>query len=536
MRWDVSRERRPPRFACRLPEPMTAELQKLLTPFVAFLRDVTDGEFCFTLLLIADVILLCAILYLLDRAGVIRSCIIRTLRKASPAPSSRESEETPKKVEKVEDRVSVVSIDKQHSNDLLDGDWNAFVDAFHKRPAHVPFPSIELAPPVSPETVEALVADPGLGVAARLADCRDAMKRRELAREFLARFPKPESEWSGASVLLTAASDTTYWVVGDVHACVDAIAKVCAVVADRHRRGLTKDRNIIVLLGDYVDRGNEPLEALAFIESLKLRHLFAGLEVMTLAGNHDVGLLRDADGKYASMVSPSETATFLQTCVDAGKDVSVEAESAMRLAAASPRMCELTGIDPNDKNRTMLFVHAGVPHVDLQERLYAARRSMTPGVSFFQMLANESVADDLRRACAEDFTWVRFAKDLPVKRPNRGSHGCEIGTEDVAQYLYLHRALTSRDITFVFRGHDHERSGFACYSPHPALNPTTKKFVQRECNVLTLNTMEPDDSSGGMFRERDLAFAEWSLGEPVRLHRIVTRHLGTSATARTPQP
>ena len=514
---------------------MAAEIQKLLAFLIAFLRDAMDGELCYTLLLVADVILLCVILYLLERAGVIRSCIIRTLKKASSAPPSRGGEETPKKVEKEEESVSVVSTDKQHPCASFTGNWNAFVDAFHKRSAHVPFPSIEVSSPVSPETAEALVTDPGLGVAALLADCRDAVKRRELAREFLARFQEPESEWRDASALLTAASDTTYWVVGDVHACISAIAKVCAVIADRHRRGLTKERNVIVLLGDYVDRGAEPLETLAFIESLRLRPLLAGLEVMTLAGNHDVGLSRDADGKYASMVSPSETATFFQACVDEGKDVSVEAEAAMRLAAVSPRMCELTGIDPNDANRTMLFVHAGVPHVDLQERLYAVRRGMAAGVPFFQMLANESVTDDLRRACAEDFTWVRFAKDLPVKRPNRGSHGCEIGTEDVAQYLFLHRVLTSRDITFVFRGHDHERAGFACYSLHPVLNPTTKKFVQRECNVLTLNTMEPDGSSGGMFRERDLAFAEWSLGEPVRLHRIVTRHLGSSAIARTLQ-
>ena len=30
-----------------------------------------------------------------------------------------------------------------------------------------------------------------------------------------------------------------------------------------------------------------------------------------------------------------------------------------------------------------------------------------------------------------------------------------------------------------------------------------------------------------MFRERDLALVEWSLGNPVRLHRIVTHHLGS---------
>ena len=64
---------------------MAAEIQKLLAFLIAFLRDAMDGELCYMLLLVADVILLCVILYLLDRAGVIRSCIIRTLRKASPA-------------------------------------------------------------------------------------------------------------------------------------------------------------------------------------------------------------------------------------------------------------------------------------------------------------------------------------------------------------------------------------------------------------------------------------------------------------------
>ena len=112
-----------------------------------------------------------------------------------------------------------------------------------------------------------------------------------------------------------------------------------------------------------------------------------------------------------------------------------------------------------------------------------------------------------------------------MKNPNRGSHGCEMGTEDVARYLFLHRALTTRDITFIFRGHDHERAGFACYSAHPTFNPTARKYAQRECHVLTMNAMEPDNSSGGLFRDRELALAEWSLGEPVRLRRIKTNHL-----------
>ena len=331
-------------------------------------------------------------------------------------------------------------------------------------------------------------------------------------------------------MLLEADADTSYWVIGDVHASVSGIAKACAVIKDWHRKGQTKAKNVLILLGDYIDRGREALETLAFIESLKMYPLFKGLEVITLKGNHDVGLSVDTEGKYVSMVSPAETATFLQTSQEEGKDFSSEAEAAMRLAELSPRMCELKGIDLENASRTMLFVHGGVPHIDLQEKLYAVRNQIEQGVGFFAALSKEAIPEDVRRGCAEDFTWIRLSRDLPVKRPNRGSRGCEIGTEDVAQYLFLHRALTARDITFIFRGHDHERAGYACYSPHPELNPTARKFAQRECNVLTLNTMEPDESSGGMFRERDLAFAEWSLGKNVRLHRIRTHHLEEAAS------
>lgn len=404
--------------------------------------------------------------------------------------------------------------------------WGNLLCAFRRRGIHEPFPSLKVMPDVTATEVDSLLMEEGVGVKNLLADCQDRVKRREIARNFLNRFPAPESEWAKASVLMAADEGTTYWVAGDIHAKVSAIAKICAVISDRHRRGLTKKHNVLILLGDYVDRGDEPLETLAFIECLKLRPLFGGFEVITLKGNHDVGLSCDAEGKYVSMVSPAETAEFLQGCAERGDDVSFEADAAMRLAAISPRMCELTGIDLNDPSRTMLFVHGGVPHVDLQEKLYDEAHGKIPQKEpFFKALACDCVSEELRKSCAEDFTWIRFSKDLPVKQPNRGSRGCEIGTEDVSRYLFLHRALTTRDITFIFRGHDHERSGFACYSPHDELNPTRKKFVQRECNVLTLNAMEPDYSSSGMFRERDLALVEWSLGNPVQLRRIITHHL-----------
>ena len=404
--------------------------------------------------------------------------------------------------------------------------WENFLSAFRRRGEHKPFPSLEVMPNVAESEVDSLLTDEGIGVKYLLADCQDCVKRREIARKFLDHFPIPESECVRASLLLVADKDTTYWVAGDIHAKVSAIAKICAVISDRYCRRLTKKHNVLILLGDYVDRGDEPLETLAFIEHLKLKPLFDGFEIITLKGNHDVGLSRDAEGKYVSMVSPAETAEFLQGCAERGDDVSFEADAAMRLAAISPRMCELTGIDLNDPSRTMLFVHGGVPHVDLQEKLYNEAHGKIPQKEpFFKALACDCVSGELRKSCAEDFTWIRFSKDLPVKQPNRGSRGCEIGTEDVSQYLFLHRALTTRDITFIFRGHDHERSGFACYSPHEELNPTKKKFAQRECNVLTLNAMEPDYSSSGMFRERDLALVEWSLGNPVQLRRIITHHL-----------
>ncbi len=412
--------------------------------------------------------------------------------------------------------------------------WSNFINAFRKRDAHEPFPPLEVAPDVSEAETDSLLAKESLGIGKLLTDSQNRDKRRAIAQKFLVRFPKPTSEWNGASILMTADEDTTYWVAGDIHAKVSAIAKICAFIANRHHNEQTKKHNVLILLGDYVDRGNEPLETLAFIEELKLHPLFDDFKIITLKGNHDVGLSRNGEGGYESMVSPSETAEYFQECVNRGDDVSVEADAAMRLAAVSPRMCELTGVDLADKSRTMLFVHGGVPHVDLQEKLYGVRNQIPQGEPFFAALANESIPEGVRKSCAEDFTWISLSKDLPLKQPNRGSRGCEIGTEDVSQYLFLHRALTSRDVTFIFRGHDHERPGFACYSPHPVLNPTKKRFAQRECNVLTLNAMEPDFSSGGMFRERDLALAEWTIGNPVRLHRIVTHHLEVAKKASPP--
>ena len=257
--------------------------------------------------------------------------------------------------------------------------WSNFTNAFRKRDAHEPFPPLEVAPDAPEAETDSLLTDESLGISKLLTDSKDRDKRREIAREFLARFPKPASEWDGASVLMTADEDTTYWVAGDIHANVSAVAKICAHIAARHSQGLTKQNNVLILLGDYVDRGNEPLETLAFIEGLKLHPLFDGFRIITLKGNHDVGLSRNVEGGYESMVSPSETAEFLRDCVNRGDDISVEADAAMRLAEVSPRMCELTGVDRADRSRTMLFVHGGVPHVDLQEKLYEVRNEIPQG-------------------------------------------------------------------------------------------------------------------------------------------------------------
>lgn len=323
-------------------------------------------------------------------------------------------------------------------------------------------------------------------------------------------------EWAadkpdGSSLLLEARPDVCYWFVGDLHGDIESLIRIYAFLRHCMQNDERHVQHHLICLGDYVDRGDEDIAVLTMLQYLTMHsHSQSNLVVTCLQGNHDSGIYRKAGGAFASRVKPAE---FVETL---GKMPPEEADiigsAAIEFARTAPVMGELTGLRADFPEATILFTHGGVPHTDLQRSFYRDARPI-PSAAGRPLL--DALPQEYRAAWSEDFTWVRMVEKAPVKIPNRASHGCDLGTEDLNSYRRLHLELTGRAITFVLRGHDHEPGGFSLYSYDAAMNPSTSRFVQRNCGVLTINAMQRS-----MAVDSETVVARWCYGESLLLYRL----------------
>lgn len=347
----------------------------------------------------------------------------------------------------------------------------------------------------------------------------DFEKQLNTAERFLA---WSKAKPAGEVLQLQAAADDHFWFVGDVHASFTAALKAYAFVlscmpslAGRHH---------LIFLGDYIDRGPDSLALLAFLQGLLLRYSGeqSNLRVYTLKGNHDLGLSELPEGGFASRVSPSETTDVLNALYESDPESALTlGAAAMELARVSSYVGEICGLDESRPANSILFTHGGVPHVDLQERIYRhARHSEDGGIL-------SGMGDDLKAACCRDFAWLRMVENLPRKFPNRASSGCEIGTEDVNVFRRIHFERTGRAVSFIIRGHDH-RNGLDSFDA--AYHADSKRY-QKCCGVLTLQTREPDTAESRLSMERDLGLAYWHRGGKVCFYLLPTHHLSPAVAA-----
>jgi hypothetical protein len=104
-----------------------------------------------------------------------------------------------------------------------------------------------------------------------------------------------------------------------------------------------------------------------------------------------------------------------------------------------------------------IVAHAGVPHTDRLAELHRP--------------------DDLTRSpMLQDFVWLRLSPNLPRKRPNRSTRGCEFGYADLADFC-AHVEQLNIPAKRLVRGHDHLPQRYATYPKYQATP------------VLTLNSM-----------------------------------------------
>lgn len=373
-----------------------------------------------------------------------------------------------------------------------------------------PFPefAVAAAPPAEEELTELMASGRMLELLTR---CADTAHQVAVAERFQAWC---EGKPSGDSLLLPAEEGVDYWVAGDVHGAFCTLLQVWAFVTEQARK--TGRKGCLVLLGDVIDRGQDDLPCLALIEELMMSGGQDGVRLLCLRGNHDAALWQDPRGNFCSYVLPAETMERLNTLRANGPAGAAESigRAAIELARISPCMAELTQLAADKPAASVLLTHGGVPHVDLQEQAVAQAADYPELVD---KPLFDSLPESARGKWAEDFTWIRLVDRLPHKRPNRGSHGNEMGTRDVNTYRRLHLRLTGRAIGFIIRGHDHEPRGYRLYSYDAAHNPARGSFVQKNCGILTINTME-HSGVNPLFRQACPALARLQRGGKLTLY------------------
>lgn len=160
------------------------------------------------------------------------------------------------------------------------------------------------------------------------------------------------------------------YAVGDVHGCLDELLSLeQAIMADGKN---LPGRKIIIMLGDYVDRGPA--------SSQVVDHLIApppaGFERICLAGNHEVVMLDYVDGRLglADWMSMGAASTLLSYGIDLDRLVQVyrssrQIDEVIRKAIPAEHLAFLRSLPILVEARRFVFVHAGVrPEIDLDRQ------------------------------------------------------------------------------------------------------------------------------------------------------------------------
>ena len=230
-----------------------------------------------------------------------------------------------------------------------------------------------------------------------------------------------------------------YAAVGDVHG--DLATLTAAVDLVRERAAATGRAAAVILLGDLVDRGPDSAGCAAFVMRLArgLDPERPDVRVHLVRGDHEDALSHNADfDTFWSSVIPCEWFERLAALPPDDPERAL-ARAFIAFAHAAPAAIRFSS--------GILCAHGGVPHSDLLPHLASAADLNAP-------------------ECARDFLWCRVSA-VRRKFPNRASLGCQIGREDIADFLDrldefpAAEGLPAAPVRLFVRGHDHAPSGHA---------------------------------------------------------------------------
>lgn len=232
--------------------------------------------------------------------------------------------------------------------------------------------------------------------------------------------------------------------IGDVHG--DLPALVAAVDAVRAKAAESGRGAFVFALGDAIDRGRDSAGCAAF-----LMRLARGLDparrdarLVFVRGDHDLGLSwNPAARTFSSLVEPGDWAEELGVLPPHDPEREV-ARAWTEFVLGSPAAVLLRG-----EAEGVLLAHGAVPHADLLPRL-------------------RTLADVGAPECDRDFAWCRLSS-APRKIPNRASLFCDVGLDDLADFLDRLEELAAGEgfgegrgpspVRLFVHGHDHAEAG-----------------------------------------------------------------------------
>lgn len=161
------------------------------------------------------------------------------------------------------------------------------------------------------------------------------------------------------------------YAIGDIHGCADLLERLHVMIArDAAARGPAK--NILIYLGDYVDRGEDSRGVIALAAGPHPQ----GFEKVHLCGNHEALMLEFLDyperaANWLGMGGGEALRSFgLETVSEFATAARFSAAAALLRAALTPQeLGFLTGLKRYYRDGHYFFAHAGVrPGVPLEDQ------------------------------------------------------------------------------------------------------------------------------------------------------------------------
>lgn len=137
-----------------------------------------------------------------------------------------------------------------------------------------------------------------------------------------------------------------YFAIGDIHGCINLLEALC----DKIEKDFDRDKDTLLFIGDYIDRGPDSREVVEFILGLKKKR-----NVICLKGNHEQMLLNyHLYNSYKDFfLMNGGTSTVKSYGL-------VNSDSGKRMNIPPEHLDFFRGLLPYHETGDYIFVHAGL--------------------------------------------------------------------------------------------------------------------------------------------------------------------------------